>query len=496
MDKVTTHFDSSSNNSQAYGELLDYQEFYLLNKNMIFKITVGKKEKGIIIKSKNYIILFNSNELSSLINNDSMSNDEAYQLIINSFEENKVIIKEIIINKEMQLTFKMNDNKEVEAIDVTLNYNPANKDFNYIELNNKYNSIKKQFDELINENLKLKDELNVLKTYYNHENPKDVHIISDLTKEAYSDDISDNTFTVFKSTQDIFYLIYSNKKKSIICHNIIEQKKVIEIKNCHNEYITNFRYYFDEKNIRDLIISISYSDKNVKLWNVANWQCLTSISNMYNNGYLYSACFLPVYNYILTSNSNLYGDCGPIKSFDFSGNEIKEIEGSNENTSFIDTFYDKKTSTIFILTGNSNYVKSYNYDKNEVFRKYSDNYNNNHLSIIISNTEEGEVRLIESCYDGNIRIWDFYAGLLLNKIKIGDNWLYGICLWNAKYLFVGCSDKTIKLIDLREAYIVKNFKGHNNSVLTIKKVNHPQYGECLLTQGYDDEPIKLWINKN
>ena len=60
---------------------------------------------------------------------------------------------------------------------------------------------------------------------------------------------------------------------------------------------------------------------------------------------------------------------------------------------------------------------------------------------------------------------------------------------------MGCSDKTIKLIDLREAYIVKNFKGHNNSVLTIKKVNHPLYGECLITQGYNEDPIKLWINK-
>ena len=87
------------------------------------------------------------------------------------------------------------------------------------------------------------------------------------------------------------------------------------------------------------------------------------------------------------------------------------------------------------------------YDKKEVFRKYSDNYNNNHLSIIISNTEEDKVRLIESCYDGNIRVWDFYSGLLLNKIKIGDNWLYGICLWNTKYLFVKNANVTERIKD-------------------------------------------------
>ena len=99
------------------------------------------------------------------------------------------------------------------------------------------------------------------------------------------------------------------------------------------------------------------------MWNVLNWECLTIIVIIYVNGYLYSACFLGAYNYILTSNSNLYGDSGPIKVYDFTGRKINEIDGSNENTSSIDTFYDKKTSTTFVLTGYSNYLnlKNENY---------------------------------------------------------------------------------------------------------------------------------------
>ena len=496
MDKITTHFDSLSDNHQVVGELLDYREYYLIYKNIIFKIIIAHKEKGITIKSNNYVISFNEIDLSSLIKKKLSSTDEAYQFIINLFEANQVEIKNIIANKEMRLLSKITEKNEEKEIVINMKYNPKNKDFDFVELNNRYNKIKKKFDDLEKENKKLNDEIHLLKTHFNKENPKDVHIISELTKEAYSDDISDNTFAVFKSSQDIFYLIYATKKKSIVGFDLIQQKKIIEIVNSHNEYISNFRYYFDKTNKRDLIISISYADKNLKLWDALSWECLTSISNIYVNGYLYSACFLKEDNniYILTSNSNLYGDSGPIKVFDFNGNKIKEIADSNENTSFIDIFFDKKTLKTFVLTGNSNYVKSYDYANNELFKKYSDNYNNNHLSIIISYTET-EVKLIESCYDSNIRVWDFYSGLLLNKIKIGDNWLYGICLWNSKYLFVGCSDKTIKLIDLREAYIVKNFRGHNNSVLTIKKINHPQFGECLITQGYDADQIKLWSNK-
>ena len=105
-------------------------------------------------------------------------------------------------------------------------------------------------------------------------------------------------------------------------------------------------------------------------------------------------------------------------------------------------------------------------------------------------------KLVESCYDGNIRIWNFYTGKLLNKIRIGYNWLYGICLWDKDYLFVGSSDKAIKLINITNGYIAKNLTGHSDPVLTIKKISHPKYGQCLLSQGYNEDQIKLWINKD
>lgn len=496
MDKNTTHFYTLSDKAEVNGELLDYQEFYLLNENKIFKIIVGKKVDGIIIKSSNYVISFKANDLSPFIAYELKSIDEAYDFTINMFNKDKITIGNIILNETMKIFMKIKIIDKEEDIELNLKYNIDNKDFDYKELNNKYNKLNKDFCDLKNENNKLINELNELKAYYTQDNPKDIISISDLTKEAYSDDISDNTFAVFKTIEDFLYVIFTNKNRSIICYNIIEQKKAIEIKNSHNEYITNFRHFLDKINKRDLILSISSADKNIKMWNVNDWECLLNITNIYNNGELYSACFINDNNnnYILTSNSNIYGDSGPIKVYDFSGTKIKEIDDSNENTSFIDTFYDQKSLINFILTGNSNYVKSYDFNKNELFQKYSDNYNNNHISIIISEFEN-ITRLIESCYDGIIRVWNFYSGLLLNRIKIGNNWLYGICLWSDKYLFVGCSDKTIKLIDLTEDYIVKNFKGHNDSVCTIKKINHPLYGDSLISQGYNEDSIKLWAIK-
>jgi len=73
--------------------------------------------------------------------------------------------------------------------------------------------------------------------------------------------------------------------------------------------------------------------------------------------------------------------------------------------------------------------------------------------------------------------------------------LNGICLWSNEYLFVGCNDKTIKLIQLKKGIIIKDLVGHNNRVSTVKKIIHPIYGECIISQGKYNDQIKLWIHK-
>ena len=84
--------------------------------------------------------------------------------------------------------------------------------------------------------------------------------------------------------------------------------------------------------------------------------------------------------------------------------------------------------------------------------------------------------------------------MLLNTIKVSNYYLVGLCLWNNDYLFVGCGDKTLKLIDLQKGKTIKKYNGYNNSVITIKKIIIPKYGECLITQEFEKNSIKLWVN--
>jgi len=81
----------------------------------------------------------------------------------------------------------------------------------------------------------------------------------------------------------------------------------------------------------------------------------------------------------------------------------------------------------------------------------------------------------------------------LNKIKASNECLKSLCLWNNHYLFVACFDKTIKIIELKTGLISMSLKGHSDEVLTIKKISHPTYGDCLISQGWGNEKLKMWI---
>ena len=325
---------------------------------------------------------------------------------------------------------------------------------------------------------------------------KKISFLKDL-KDSYALSFLNNSFTVINSINNILFIIYANQYKSIISYNLIKNQIMTEIKNAHDEIITSFRSYFDNINKRDLIISVSDIDNNIKLWNIKNWNCLLDLKNINISGFLSSACFLKYNNqiYILTSNNDshdIYHDNSEsIKIYDFNGNKKTELKDSNYATFFLDTFYDHKLLNNYIITGNEGYVKSYDYNNNKPYHKYCDNDNSCHLSLVI-NSNENNINLIESSNDGNIRIWNFHSGILLYKIETSSSPLCRICLWDNNYLFVGCNDNNIRLIDIDNKKVINTLKGHNSWVLTLKKIKYLQFGECLISQSYGNDNIKLW----
>ena len=103
-------------------------------------------------------------------------------------------------------------------------------------------------------------------------------------KYSYTPHALDNTFIVFTSIENIITIIYADINLSIISYNLNDNKKINEIKNAHKNEISNFRHFLDKNNKRDLIISISAKDNNLKLWNYNNFECLINLDKIYSEG--------------------------------------------------------------------------------------------------------------------------------------------------------------------------------------------------------------------
>ena len=342
-----------------------------------------------------------------------------------------------------------------------------------------------------------KDNSNPNKEILFTSNPKYLSFFTNIITDCYYN-YFDNTFCIFNSINKILCLIYlikNDKINSIVCFNILENKKMIEIRKAHSELITNLRHYLDELNKRDLMISISSKNNNIKLWNINTFECILNLENINKKGLLFSACFFKEENKIyLISGNYLYGDPEQIKVYDINNsNKIKEISDSKENVVFIDTYYDKKDGINYIVSANKGNIKSYNYKENKPYHIYDNKDNRNHNSLIVTENE-GIIKLNESSATGRIRIWNFHTGNIIATIMIyryGE--IYGLCIWNSEFLVAGCSDKKIKIVNFNRKRIYNELSGHNNDVLTVKKIIHPKYGECLIS---NSDEIKLWkINK-
>ena len=282
---------------------LDYNEFFLVYNNIIHKISLIRKENEIIMKSDNYMIEFNNNEFNLLSRNNKFESiNQIYEFIIDSFYNGDVTINNIQNKKEIKLIFKNN-------LKIILTYSKENRYYIIEELNNMKKEIKELYNNIntlkFNNNLKSKND------------PKKLELSRNITENAYAYTDLVKSFTVFKSIEEILYLIYATKNKSIICYDLENKRVINEISDKHNEYITNLVHYLDNINKRDLVMSISLPDNNINIWEAKNWNHILNIFDAYKSGLIYSGCFLceNENNFIVLSNfnNNKFDELQPIK---------------------------------------------------------------------------------------------------------------------------------------------------------------------------------------
>ena len=106
-----------------------------------------------------------------------------------------------------------------------------------------------------------------------------------------------------------------------------------------------------------------------------NWEIILNLEKINNLDCLLYACFFNDIReneyYIITNSINYSGKSDDINIFDLNGKFHKKIKNSNEKAMKTKTFYDDKLDKNFIITLNEKFLKSYDYEQNNFYKKYS-----------------------------------------------------------------------------------------------------------------------------
>ena len=487
--------------------ILDSKNYIIIKDGEYHNFSVMKGERSLFIITYKYELKMSLEDFQHQIKKFFDNLKDAYFFLCKVFEQKKVSIKSID-NEKMVLLIKIYDPfGEEKLFEFNLYFNDD------IDKDTQIKNLYTQCSQMEKEIAQLKNELKTMSEKLNRESKSsqkfggysgeihDISFIGELSKGTYNEWGIDYVFTVFMQNK-INYLVYG-RKDELVCYNLNEFKEVMS-KKTGTKSISNINYIFDDINHRDIILTVSHKSNNIVLWDftcIGGILPIVNIQNVNKKGYTLSAILIK-YNeeiYTVTSNGDISTNSfNPIQLYNTQGGQFMSIKESKFNTNFITSYFNKEKYLYLIISGNDGFLNSYKLNDNNIYHKFIDN-DNNKVSYRSAVILEGKklIKLIASSDDGFLRIWNLLDFELLNKIFTGVNALRGICIWREDLIFVGCKDKTIKLIDVDRNKIIKCVPGHNGTVLTIKLINHPYFGSCILSQGIYDDQIKLWaINYN
>ena len=310
-------------------------------------------------------------------------------------------------------------------------------------------------------------------------------------------------FTSFKDGQK--YLISKNGKNHIIEIISLKDNQIFkELSYEGKTTITMIRYFFNLKGNKEYLVSADI-DKKVVIWDISNdYKILNIVNAEYTDANIYS-CYLFFDNF---ENNFLFISCGlnrykknettytkmySFKDFKFNKNLV---DSNDNNTYYLLIWFNKMDNTNYLIELCEKKIVITNFMQNKLYAKlYQDDLKVlKYYSGFIYSIENKKNYLCCSTSNGCIIIWDLINKTIMKNIIFSKLELYNIILWNQKYAIIsGGSSKKILFFDLEKFEIIGHINtNHHSNVNCVKKINHPLYGEALLSSG-NDHKIKLYI---
>ena len=480
LENITTN---KNNEIAQIQNKIKEMDLNLISKNEeINKINLVIKDRENLINEQKEMLIKLNNTIVEL-NNNLIEKENRIKIVENKLEEKEIIINNldiIIKNKEI------NDNEISYQLKNTMN-----------EINNDLNV---KYNELLNMISNLEHNEFIKKINYKFEkDPQGLKFRQNIINSNASYGWND-IFEVYISRKDNKeYLVSPNNnnyKLDVI--SLLENKVIVSLKG-HNNHIRTIRYFINNMNSEEYLISAD-NDIIVIIWEITyDFNMKFKINTNYSDN-IYSCLLLfdliNENNYIVTSSYAQLEDNEKSATKLYSlenGQLIKYISYSNKSAVYyLLSWYNKNNNKYYIVQFTFKAILINSVIDDELYCELIQEPEDNHLSGFIYNLDNKDY-LCSSSYNGYIHLWDLFNKSIFKIISTNDCVLCNIIQWNNKYSIVADYDnKSFKIIDFEKGQIVKDISGeHTDKVPCVKKIYHPLYGESLLSAGQDNT-IKLW----
>jgi len=411
--------------------------------------------------------------------------------IIFSFKKLKIIIE-----CDIQDNIKKICREFALIIDININNLKFIYDSKEINFNSKikdYRTMKDDKSKLMNILVEIKNKEYFEKINYEFKKNPNIKYISNISDNKNGSLIFD-VFISFKDSKE--YIIVKNKN-DIDIYLLLDYKKIVSLKG-HNTDIVIAKYYMNNKDYKDYLISTDYM-KIVIIWDIKNNYNILQRIQTYYKELIYNCLLIFPHNkddnfISLCSSAIEYYYLSVLKIFSLNkGIIVKESKNPLMIKNFcILSWYNKNNDEYYIIKIDYGRVQISSLLENEIYSTFITENEGIHYDGLIYNKNDKDYLCVSS-FNGYLDIWDLYDKILYKSIYIQNCKLNKIIKWNDKYIIItDYESNSFKIIDIENNKAISSINClHTENILCIKKIYHPIYGESILYSG-NDSIIRLF----
>ena len=294
------------------------------------------------------------------------------------------------------------------------------------------------------------------------------------------------------------YLISPSSNNSISITRLRDNQILKTLEGFNNGRVNMLRHFYNKKDNNDYLIA-SFKGSRIKLWDLSNnYNLKYSLTIDYSENTSIFSCLLYFSeengDYLITSSNNDdYKDFTKLYNFN-NGSFSQDLNGSNR----IDIFYLllwNKNNNDYLIQCSIGCILIYNLENKSLFQILRKNGNSTiHNSACLIKNKDGNDYLYVGNVNGLIDVYNLNNFQLKTSIRYGKSYFYHLISWNNRYILVAeKSNSLIIIIDAVTNRIISTLQKHESFVISLKKIIHPIYGECLLSCDLNNK-LFLWTH--